>query len=183
MDSPQTELRAKSYKGFSARDISVIKSSQTGPQQEKQNAPFLKIRFPERKTHSRPKKKWNTLSVKGKRVPGKTRPLIHVSEGGAGAYLADTRGPRPAGREGIVSFLSSLATAPGRGRAGADEACRRFRPPQAEPDLSTDVGERGGGDPGGCRRWGARERQLRSPQRMAGIGEDGAEAMVDPPTN
>uniref|UniRef100_A0A8R7U9Y6 Uncharacterized protein n=1 Tax=Triticum urartu TaxID=4572 RepID=A0A8R7U9Y6_TRIUA len=32
------------------------KASQTGHQQEKQNAPFLKIRFPEGKTHFRPRK-------------------------------------------------------------------------------------------------------------------------------
>ena len=96
---------------------------------------------------------------------------------------ADTRGLRPAGREGVGAFISFLSPAPGRGRAGPGEACRRYRPPQAAPDLSTDVGERGGGDPEGYRRWGAREWQLRSPRRTADVGDDEAEAMVDPPMN
>ena len=63
LESHDSELRVKRYDCLTTRDLSVKKIITNWALAEKQIASFSEIRFPERKAHSGPKKRRNTLSA------------------------------------------------------------------------------------------------------------------------
>ena len=140
MESPDLELGVKRYKGFSARYLSVKKSSQTGPWLEKQNAPFGELRCPERKTHSIPMLRRNALSCVGD-VFCRIRLHLSTSTGRPGQRIeADRRGPGAGVGVGFI-FKHPLALARGpEGGARRRRQPGRLRPPLAERKAPTDSG-------------------------------------------
>ena len=91
------ELGSKRYRGFSARDLSIKKSSQTGPQLEILKVPFLEIRFLERKVYYGTKKKHNALLISDGILPGVHLHLSNVAVAGPGlgSLTCGSRGVGP----------------------------------------------------------------------------------------
>ena len=183
------ELWVKRYDRLTIRDQFVKKIITNGALAEKQIASFLEIRFPERKAHSNPKKRKNTLSVIESTLSSNTlsrgendfapgaRPLI---QRGA-PRLVDRWGPEAGStRAGPAwpSFSSRSGSSEAAGGDRPDGDRRRVRPPLATADLPTSSGERGASPGGlGCRR-GAREKKQQGTRRRGASGSGGHGVLV-----
>ena len=94
---------------------------------------FLRIRFPERKAHSGPKKRRNTLSAKGKRITGRRRQKVRFQKTKTHFSLKPRRSTLSRNESAFargVSTYASSASRPGQ-RAEADK-----RGPEAGSTLA-----------------------------------------------